>query len=184
MLTVEVPGREWLDEKTNMFIGFETTKLLLEHSLLSLSKWESKWKKPFFDSANERTWEESVDYIRAMTINKGVPPMVYYGITQDLHRQISEYINDPMTATTVTKHGKNKRPSPKREIITSEVIYSWMVAHGIPFECEKWHLNRLMKLIEVCDINGQPKQKMNAKDIMRQNASLNAARRASRKSKG
>lgn len=183
MLKLHVPAREWFDDEKQMFVlQSKPCDLILEHSLLSLSKWEAKWKKPFLDEKLPRTDEEFLDYIRCMTINQGVDPMTYYNLTGDLINQIRAYIEDPMTATTI-KRQKSKR-SMTRRIITSELIYSWMVNYGIPFECQKWHLNRLMMLIEVCGAESGGQKKMSQSEIMKENASLNAMRRASRKSKG
>lgn len=177
MLRIDVPDQEWFDEEHEIFIPIKGATLLLEHSLLSVSKWESKWKTPFLKSLeNGQSPEQWVDYVRCMTINKGVAPSVYYNLTTSMHREIDNYISDPMTATTITRKKKG-RPGPSK-IITSEVIYAWMAGHRIPFECEKWHLNRLMTLIEVCAIEGGPKEMMSQTDIMKQNAKLNAARKA------
>lgn len=182
MLELVIPAREWLNERDNTFLSYPETRLLLEHSLLSLSKWEAKWKKPYLDSkAKGRTPEEFIDYVRCMTINKGVDNRVYYNLTNDAIKQITDYINDPMTATKITR--KDKRPT-KQEIVTSELIYYWMISYGIPVEFEKWHLGRLMTLIDVCAIKGGSDKKMSKNEILKQNASLNAMRRAQRHSKG
>lgn len=185
MLKITVPAREWFNDETQCFVTQGTTcELTLEHSLLSLSKWEAKWKKPFLDDKRQSGDEEFIDYIRCMTINQGVDPKVYYNLTPDLIDKIRDYIGDPMTATTI-KRRQNKRPGGAKKIVTSELIYAWMINYGIPFECQKWHLNRLMMLIEVCGVeNGGGQEKMSKADIMRENASLNAMRRAKRKSKG
>lgn len=182
MLKLLVPGREWYNEETEEFIVSKDCVLLLEHSLLSVSKWEAKWKKPFLNTKEKRTREESVDYVRCMTINKGVDPFVYYNITPLLFKQINDYIEDSMTATTINH--RHDRPTARKEIVTSEVIYYWMVENGIPFECEKWHLNRLMTLINVCTIKSSPGKKMSQKDILKENAALNAARKAKKHTKG
>lgn len=187
MLEIVIPGREWLDERDNTFISYKDTTLTLEHSLLSISKWEAKWRKPFFDpTKGEKSFEEMIDYIRCMTINKGVNPMVYNGITASIYKEIQDYIGDSMTATTVTTHkNSSKRPSRgSREAITSELIYYWMFSNGIPLECQKWHISRLMTLIQVCMIKGQPPKKMSKTEIAKQNAALNAARRAKYHTKG
>lgn len=183
MLKISIPGREWFDDDKQTFIQSPSCEITLEHSLLSLSKWEAKWKKPFLDEKLQRSNEEFIDYIRCMTINQGVDPKVYYGLTMDLIQQIRDYIGDPMTATTIKKR-QNKRSNGGKKIVTSELIYAWMIRYGVPFECQKWHLNRLMMLIEVCGIESGEQPKMSQADIMRENASLNAMRRAKRKSKG
>lgn len=184
MLKLHVPASEWFDDETQTFVlQSKPCDLMLEHSLLSLSKWEAKWKKPFLEENPPRTDEEFLDYIRCMTINQGIDPMAYYNLTEESITKIRDYIADPMTATTVRKHN-NKRPGGPRKIITSELIYSWMVNYGIPFECQKWHLNRLLMLIEVCNAENGEQKKMSPREVMRENASLNAMRRAQRKSKG
>lgn len=182
MLKLVIPAREWLNERDNTFVNYDETHLLLEHSLLSLSKWEAKWKKPYLDpKVKNRRPEEFIDYVRCMTINKGVDDRVYYNLTNDLIKKITDYINDSMTATTISR--KQSRPT-KQEIVTSELIYCWMIQYGIPVEFEKWHLNRLMTLIDVCAIKNNPGKNMSKNEILKQNASLNAMRRAQRHSKG
>lgn len=182
MLKLVVPAREWLNEQDSTFVGHPETTLLLEHSLLSVSKWEAKWKKPYLDPNNARRDPmEFLDYVRCMTINKGVNDLVYFNLSKKMINEIVEYIDDPMTATRIThRHG---RPV-NREIITSEVIYYWMISYGIPVEFEKWHLNRLMTLIDVCANKNNPDKKMSKNEIYKQNASLNKMRRAQRHSKG
>jgi len=174
MLTIIVPGREAWDEATESFINTKTCKLQLEHSLVSVSKWESKWCKAFLSEINDKSQEEVIDYIRCMTINQ-VDPNVYYLLTKENIRQIMDYINAPMSATTFSEMPGAKR---SREVVTSELIYYWMVASQIPFECQKWHLNRLLNLIRICGIKNQPPKKMKRNEILSRNASLNAARRA------
>lgn len=185
MLKLFVPGVERFDEKTEMFIPSKDATLILEHSLLSLSKWESKWQHPFpyFDPTRKQTREESIDYVRCMTINQKVDPFVYYNITPDLFQKINEYISNPMTATTINRKNKRLGGMPK-EIITSELIYFWMTSYGIPFECEKWHLNRLLTLIDVCSFKNETPQKMSQRDLMRRNTALNNARRAKHHTRG
>ena len=180
MLTVIIPETEEFDPKTNYFYIRKRQVLSLEHSLVSLAKWESKWKKPFLDG-KDKTIEETIDYIRCMTITSNVDPEVYSRIPQSVMKQINEYINDPMTATTFSEDPNQKK---NREIITAEIIYYWMVALQIPFECQKWHLNRLITLIRVCSIKNAPQKKMGRKEIMRSNSALNAARRKAYGSRG
>jgi len=177
MLPLVIPETELYDEVRNEFIFVKQQKLVLEHSLLSLSKWESKWHKPFL-SKKEKTEDEIFDYIRCMTVNS-VDENVYLCLSQEMVNQINKYIEDSMTATTI-----NDKRSPSREIVTAEIIYYWMVALQIPFECQKWHLNRLLTLIDVCSIKNQPPKKMSQKAILSRNASLNAARRRALHSKG
>ena len=182
MLTIKVPitSEGWDNEKQE-FVDPEYKTLQLEHSLISLSKWESKWHKPFY-SKKERSAEEMLDYIKCMTLTKNVDEDVYNHITQENVDDIRKYIDDPMTATTFSREEKKIG---KNEIITSELIYYWMLESGIPFdECQKWHLNRLLTLISVCTIKNAPPKKRSARDIMSRNAALNAARRKQMNTKG
>lgn len=173
MLQIVIPAKEYWDERKQEFVDIKEQTLQLEHSLVSLQKWESKWHKPFL-SKEVKTYEETIDYIRCMTLTQNVKPEIYYGLTKDNLDAINKYIEDPMTATTFTDDKKNK---PNRDIITAELIYYWMIALEIPSEYKKWHLNSLLTLIRVCNIKNQPSKKMSKKDIMSRNAALNAARR-------
>lgn len=179
MLLVTVPANELFDEQKSEFISVKTTTLQLEHSLLSLSKWESKWCKPFL-GREDKTVEEITDYVRCMTINPGVDQNVYRCLTNENIDVIRKYIDSPMTATTFSD--KNSKPS--REIVTSELIYYWMISSKIPFECQKWHLNRLLTLIRVCTIKNTPGTKMSKSELIDRNTQLNKMRRAALGSKG
>lgn len=180
MLRLDIPAMEFFDEKTYEFVQVKSTVLTLEHSLLSISKWESKWKKPYI-SQDPRTVEETIDYVKCMTLDKNVDPSVYDRLTTAHISHINDYINDPMTATTI--NDSNHKGNHGR-FVTSELIYAWMFELRIPKECEKWHLNRLITLIRVMDNERQPKKKMKRSDIYRRNAELNAARRAKLGTKG
>lgn len=173
MLQITVPASEQWDETRREFIITKEQTLQLEHSLVSLSKWESKWCKSFF-SKQPKTYEETVDYIKCMTITKNVDPLVYNNLTRKNVEEINSYIEAPMTATYFAEDRNGKNNS---ETITSELIYYWMIALNIPFECQKWHLNRLLTLVRVCNIKNQPPKKMSKRDIMSRNAALNASRR-------
>ena len=177
MLKIVVPKSEGFNNKTNEFINNDhDVTICLEHSLVSISKWESKWHKAFL-SSNEKTREELIDYVRCMTISQNIPDEVYYFLTNDNIKEINKYIEDPMTATTFTDNRINKNPlTKKNETLTSEIIYYWMVSFQIPLECQKWHLNRLMTLIRVCNAKNDPK-KMSKKETMMSNKALNEARR-------
>lgn len=179
MLLITVPGKELFDEATGEFFYIKEQILQLEHSLVSISKWESKWCKPFIHTT-DKTYEEVIDYIKCMTITQNVNPLVYRCLTLDNVEEINKYINAPMTATTFSNYNGRKN----REIITSEILYYQMITLGIPFECQKWHLNRLITLIEVCSIKNQPPKKMSKNEIASRNAALNAARRKRLNSKG
>ena len=180
MLRITIPEFELWDESRLEFIPVKEQTLQLEHSLVSLSKWESKWGKPFL-TKQEKTFEETVDYIKCMTLTQNVRSEVYSGLTNANMNEINRYIELPMTATRFFEE-KNGRPS--REQITAEIIYYWMIAFNIPFECQKWHLNRLLTLIRVCSIKNQPPKKHSRREIMKRNAALNAARRKQLNSKG
>lgn len=180
MLQIVIPETELWDEINNQFIHFKGITLELEHSLISVSKWESKWEKPYF-TENNKTDEEIMDYISCMCLNKNVDPIAFRCLTRKNIDDIIKYIQAPHTATTFSDTGKQP---PNREIFTSEVIYYAMIANQIPFECQKWHINRLLTLIRVCSIKNQPPKKMSRVDAMKQQAELNAKRRAKFNSSG
>lgn len=187
MLEIHVDSREGFDEIKQEFVETPAIVLQLEHSLISISKWESKWHKPFLQSSDNLQPEEIIDYIKCMTISPGkVDDNVYYLLTKEKVDAITDYIRNPMTATWF----KEEKNAPKsKEIITSELIYYWMVALQIPFECQKWHLNRLLTLIRVCNAKNEEsmpnrKDKLSKRELMSRNAALNAQRKAKLHSKG
>lgn len=174
MLTITVPAREIYDERTNRFFTVKEQTLKLEHSLVSISKWESKWEKSYLES-NDKTDEEVIDYIRCMTLTQNVDPNVYYCLTRDNVNAIANYINAKRSATYLPEQKEGR--SSVRDKVTSELIYYWMVALQIPFEAEKWHLNRLLTLIQICNIKNNPGKKMSKSEILNRNRALNKARR-------
>ena len=180
MLTITIPETEEFNEATGEFVYTKAQTLQLEHSLVSISKWESKWCKPFLGK-QEKTSEEVIDYIKCMTLNKNISDDVYNCLTQSNITAINEYIGAPMTATYFSNNERGKRNS---EQITSELIYYWMIALNIPFECQKWHINRLLTLIRVCNVKNAPPKKMSKREIISRNAALNAARRQQLNTKG
>lgn len=173
MLKLSIPDKEYWDENKEEFIYVKGCSLILEHSLVSLSKWESKHCKPFL-TREEKTKEETVDYVRCMTLTQNVDPDVYKELTYENFREIENYIEAPMTATVFSKDQTRKTGG---EQVTSELIYYWMVALNIPFECQKWHLNRLLTLIKICNIKNKSPEKRSTRDIMKRNSAINAARR-------
>ena len=179
MLTIVIPAGEQYDSVNNLFINTKEQTLTLEHSLVSVSKWEAKWHKPFISKEN-KTLEETIDYIKCMTITQNVDPNVYNFIDNDIIKRVYKYIDAPMTATTFSKDNS----PPSREIITSELIYYWMISLNIPVEFQKWHLNRLLTLIKVCSIKNSPKKKMSKRELMSRNRALNASRRKNLNSRG
>lgn len=180
MLQIKVPSVESWDEEKEMFVdGGHEQILQLEHSLVSISKWESKWKKPFLGK-EEKTIEQTLDYIKCMTITQNINDDVYSRLTQANINEINDYITDPMTATTFN----DIKSGISRETITSELVYYWMISFNIPMECQKWHINRLITLIRICNIKNTPPKKMNKREIASKYASLNAARRQQFNSRG
>ena len=180
MLTIKTNDIEFYNEETNEFVSQKGRTIDLEHSLISLSKWESKWCKPFL-GREEKTEEELQDYVRCMTITKNVPDEAYSNLPMEEIHRINNYIEHKMTATTFSQIHNNSKSS---EVVTSELIYYWMIAANIPFECQKWHLNRLLTLIRVCSIKSAPSKKIPRETLLRRNAAINAARRKKLNTRG
>lgn len=180
MLNITIPEQELYDEENNEFINLPEKTICLEHSLVSVSKWESKWKKPFL-SKEPKTVEETIDYIKCMTITQNVDEKSYNYLSKKNIEDINKYIDDSMTATTFYDTRKN---TGRQENITSELIYFWMISLNIPMECQKWHLNRLLTLIKICNIKNDSGKKMSRSEINSRNAALNAARRKKLNTRG
>ena len=188
MLQITIPAtvREDYDDANNEFIYTITEKeqtLRLEHSLVSLSKWESKWHKPFL-STKDKTDEEILDYVKCMTLDSDVDPDLYFRLTKANYDVIESYIGNPMTATTFSNDNNSKG---KREIVTAEIMYYWLVALNIPFDpCQYWHLNRLITLVRVCNIKNAPpkKNKPGSAATASKYARMNAARKRKSHKKG
>lgn len=180
MLTITIPDQEWFNDVTQEFVEIKGRDLILEHSLVSLSKWESLYHKPFL-TREEKTRAETLNYIKCMTITQNVPDVIFKAIDAKTINLVMAYIENPMTATTFTEDEKQKKVN--KDVITAEIIYYWMIALQIPMECQKWHLNRLLTLINVCNIKNQPK-KMSKAEVLRRNKALNAQRRAQLNTRG
>lgn len=180
MLRLTIPSIDLYDEENEQFIVTKEQTIQLEHSLLSLSKWESKWHKPFLGK-EEKTNEELIDYVRCMMITQNVSPLIYSMLGPNEIQKINAYIDDPMTATWFSNRDNKKTSS---DVITAEIIYYWMISLQIPFECEKWHLNRLLTLIRVCNEKNTPKQKMSKRDLLNSNRVRNAERKRRLNSRG
>lgn len=181
MLKIEVPGVETFDERTGEFSHVGGCVLRLEHSLVSVSKWEARWEKIFLTEA-PKSREETTSYFQCMSLDEGVDPEVFECLGASDCERINRYISAPMTATTVSKLPGARRRSPEK--VSSELIYYWMIAYGIPFECQSWHLNRLLTLIEVCNAKNAPARKQSRRDVAAQNAELNRMRRQALHSSG
>lgn len=180
MLQITIEPYEAFNEKTNEFLYSDGATLQLEHSLVSIAKWESKWNKPFLNQ-QRKTREECIDYVRCMTITKNVDPLAYMGLTDAQIEEINRYIEAPMTATWF-REDNNKRFD--RRPVTAEIIYYWMISLHIPFECQKWHLNRLLTLIRVCNEKNAPRKKRNRQEIQAERWALNEARKKKYNSTG
>lgn len=181
MLNLDVSEKELFNELTGEFFTIPAKTIKLEHSLVSISKWESKWKKPFLSS--EKSAEEIIDYIKLMTISQNVEDEIYNYLNNEEINKVTEYISDTMTATWFNEKQEKKSPT-SREIITSEIIYYWMIQLNIPVEFQKWHINRLLTLIKVCSIKNEPPKKMSKRELLNRNSKLNAERRKMLNSKG
>lgn len=173
MLKIIVPGEEFYDEDRQEFLTRGDVELELEHSLVSLSKWESIFEKPFL-TREEKSDEEVLEYIKCMILTPEFPPEVFSKLTSDNYREINRYIDAKMTATWFHEAPSAPKTS---EIITSELIYYWLVTFNIPFECQYWHLNRLFTLIKVCNIKNAKPKKMSRSEIAERNRMLNEQRK-------
>lgn len=182
MLEIKVDGGEFWDSINEEFINREPVTLHLEHSLISLTRWEQHYKRPFLnEKTGPKTLEETIYYIKCMCLDKKVSDETFNNISTENYQKILDYIHDPMTASTITDRSKNKPQ--KKEILTSELIYYYMTALNIPFECEKWHLNNLLMLIQIASAKNNP-EKMSKADVLRRNAAASKAWRAAHHSKG
>jgi len=174
MLTITVTLSEDFDEAKSEFLDSESFVLVLEHSLVSLSKWESHFEKPFLNT-KDKSPDELFWYIKAMTLTKNAPEEIFHKLSKSNIEDINRYISAKMTATWFSDKQGFK---PGREIITAELIYYWMFSMNIPIECEHWHLNRLLTLVKVFSEKSKPAKKMGKRELAQRNRSLNAQRRA------
>lgn len=177
-LVLTISPKEFYNESTGEFVTLEAKTIELEHNLISLSKWEAKHHKPFMGD-EQLTESEMLDYIKCMC-TEDVDDVYFLSLSSKNVNRLKEYINDPMTATKFYSNNPRKTKEP----ITSELIYYWMIAQNIPVQFEHWHLNRLLTLIRLCSVKQEPHKKMSQAEIMRQNARLNAQRRAKLHSRG
>ena len=180
MLTLTIADSEYYNEDSATFVSVKGKTIDLEHSLVSISKWESKWCKAFLGK-EQKTREEEEDYIRCMIIDRSVSPEIINGFSKEQFEKVAEYIEHKMTATTFSNINNG---AVRNEVVTSELIYYWMISLNIPFECQKWHLNRLLTLIQVCSIKNTPPKKVSRSAILNRNAMLNAERKKQLNTKG
>lgn len=175
MLTIHVEAREFFSEQTRQFIDVPELNLELEHSLVSLSKWEEIWEIPFLNSDN-KTPEQVVSYVKCMLLNKDVPNEVIYAFSSEQYATINEYITGKHTATTFASQPSSRNSG---EFVTAELIYYWLVALQIPFQpTETWHLNKLLTLVKIVNLKNAPQKKMSKSEIASRHRQLNAQRRA------
>lgn len=174
MLNIIIKGAELFDEETNTFVTTEDVNLQLEHSLLSLSKWESKFAVPFLTD-KDKTPEEILGYVLCMILNPDIDEKIIFRLSQGNLDDINKYINSPQSATTF---GSMPQKGGRGEVITTELIYYWMIAFNIPFSCETWHINRLFSLIRICNIKNAPQKKMSKHELAARNRELNSQRKA------
>lgn len=179
MLELTIHGEEHFDEEKEIFFTVGDVKVELEHSLASISKWESVWEKPYL-GPTEKTYEETLSYVKMMAVSNNVDDTLLAAFTSEHYEAINTYINAKMTATWF--NDKNQKPS--REVITAEIIYYWMVSLQIPFECQHWHLSKLLALIKVCSQKNAPAKKMGKSDLAAQNRALNEQRKRDMRTRG
>jgi hypothetical protein len=180
VLTLKISLVDGFDESTSEFVSAEDCYLQIEHSLVSLSKWEAKWEKAFL-GFNDKTDEQTLDYIRMMIIGEPPSQEVFDRFSEQNYLDINAYINAKMSAAWFNETGPKNNTG---EVVTSDLIYYWMIALGIPFECQHWHLNRLLTLVRVCNLKNAPEKKMSPAEIAARNRELNAQRRAEMKTRG
>ena len=181
MLQITIPISEGYDEAKDEFLVTDSVTLRLEHSLVSASKWEAKYEKPFLVD-EKKTNEEALDYIGMMILPGDFPDNILDHLTEEHIKTIDAYIGSKQTATWFGEAPDNGS-KPKR-VITTEIIYYWMIALNVPVEFENWHLNRLLTLIKVCNIENAPKEKMSRSQQAAQWRTLNAQRRKAMNTSG
>lgn len=179
MLYITIDADEVFDEVKNEFVSVKQTRLQLEHSLVSIAKWESIWHKSFIENVDKLTTEEYLSYIKCMTMTQNVDPEVYNHLSVNNLEEIQGYINDPMTATVI--NNREQRPQGKHQVVTAELVYAWMLELNIPVEFQKWHFNRLMMLIQVCSIRQSPPKKKSKAQAAADMRAAKAKARARRK---
>lgn len=183
MLHLCLPGSEFYDSRKEEFVTIEPAEVDLEYSLFTIARWESKWKKPLIKTLPTFARKDEVEWYKAMCMTEGVSDNVWLGLTGKNRKDIFDYVSDPMSATTIN-HRDPKKPGSHKTIMTAELVYYYMVTLGIPFECEHWHFNRLMKLIDVCFVKNAPPKKMGKQEAAQMYRELNARNRAKYNSRG
>lgn len=184
MIQLEIEGSEFFNETKQEFYYTNPCVVMLEHSLLSVAKWESKWKKPFLSSRKDDVLTNAAlyDYFRCMEVEPCIESMWPVSLSPSQYQKLLKYIDEEQTATKFYSYKKDKTLS--RQTITSELIYYWMASLNIPFECERWHLSRLLTLIHIASVKGQTGKKMTQKETMQMYAELNEKRKRQYNTRG
>lgn len=180
MLKLIIKETELFNEVDSTFVTGDPVELVLEHSLVSLSKWESITQKAFL-TKDGKTPADMRLYVEAMIISPNPPEDVVTRLSDDNMKAINDYIESAESATTF---GSMPQPRGRGEIVTSELIYFWMITYSIPFECQHWHLNRLLTLIRVCNVKTSKQKPMSKHELIARNRDLNAKRKAELNTRG
>lgn len=183
MLRLTLPSTDFWDPRKEEYVQIGGYEVDLEYSLFTIARWESKWKKPFITSLPKFTRKDEIEWYKAMCMTEGIPDEAWMVMTPKIRQDIYDYVTDPMSATTINHRGP-KTPGGPKTIMTAELVYYYMVTLGVPFECEHWHFNRLMKLVDVCFVKNSPPKKMGKQEAAQMYRELNARNRAKYNSRG
>lgn len=183
MLKLTIGSDELYDEEKSEFIIKDGFTIHLEHSLLAISVWEQRFCKPFL-GRGEKTKEETLGYVEAMILDEDYPDDVLDRMTPHHLSKVNDYVDSPATATTFSDLADKKPSRGPSQVITSELIYYWMASANVPFECERWHLNRLFALLRIFDVKNSKQKKMSRSEIASRNRALNEQRKAQLNTRG
>jgi hypothetical protein len=172
MLTITVLGEEHWDQENEKFVYPDSFKLELEHSLVSLSKWESKWEVPFLGE-KPKTTEMVLDYIECMILTPDPPADWISKLSKENIEEITAYFDSKQSATWFNDH----HPEPKTgETITSELVYYWLDICDIDWQAQYWHLNRLLTLVKIHTVKQAKPKPMSRSEMLRRRRALNKQR--------